>query len=192
MKNIAHRVVSRLLAGEELCRNEKFLRLSSQFGDSVFITGLIITTLPLGLLRRPVGWLIAQYHRWIVRRVLNIVDPIVAKRMTEAREAKNVPRYDDSIEWAIRLNDSQERDSRTISLEMLHILQAAAGAPGATLTHMIYQLLVEPKYIPLLADEMKAAMNSSENLNEVLSRLPLMDSFIMETNRMYPVGGGMS
>jgi cytochrome P450 len=189
---ISHRVVSRLLAGEKLCRDEDFIHQSLKFGDSVFVTGLIIAQLPLGPFRGVVGWLIALYHRYILRRILRIVEPVVARRMSEARASKTVPRYDDSIEWAIKLNDQLQRDSRTISLEMLHILEAAAGAPGAMMSEMIYQLLVEPHYFRPLRDEIRNATKSTQSLDEALQKLRMLDSFIMETNRMYPVGGGMS
>ncbi|GAW14656.1 hypothetical protein ANO14919_040590 [Xylariales sp. No.14919] len=186
---ISHRVVSRLLAGEELCRDEGFIHLSLKFGDSVFITGLVISQLPLGPFRGAIGWLIALYHRLMLFRILRVVEPVVAKRMSEARASEMAPRYDDSIEWAIKLNEPPQRDSRTISLEMLHILEAAAGAPGAMMSEMIYQLLVEPHYFQPLRDEIREARKSALGQDEVLQKLHMMDSFIMETNRMYPVGG---
>lgn len=193
MITISHRVVTRLLAGEELSRDEKFIYLSMKFGDSVMMTGMMIALLPLGPFRGVFGWLISQFHRWILYRVMRMVEPTVKRRMDEAlRDRKSVPRYDDSIEWAIKLDDPPERDSRTVSLEMLHILEAAAGAPGAMMSEMLYQLLVEPQYFAILEEEIKTAIASSQDLNETLQKLSLMDSFIMETNRMYPVGGGMS
>lgn len=188
---ISHRVVSRLLAGDELSKREDFIHLSMKFSDSCFVTGLIISQLPFGPFRPFFGWLIAQYHRWTLYRMLKMTEPVIAKRMADARNEKSVPRYDDSIEWAIKLDDPPERDSRTITLEMLHILEAAAGAPGAMMSEMIYQLLVEPHYIQTLIEEIEAAKESSADLNEAMQKLVLMDSFIMETNRMYPVGGGM-
>jgi cytochrome P450 len=188
---ISHRVVSRLLAGEELCRDENFIQTSLKFGDSVFVTGLIISQLPFGPFRGIAGWVLAQYHRLLLRRVMRMVEPVVQKRMIEAREKGTVPRYDDSIEWAIKIDEAHERDSRTISLEMLHILEAAAGAPGAMISEMMYQLLVEPHYIQPLRKEIQQAKAGNPSLNEMLQKLPLMDSFIMEINRMFPVGGGM-
>ncbi|KAI0455767.1 cytochrome P450 monooxygenase [Xylaria acuta] len=186
---ISHRVVSRLLAGEELSRDEDFIHLSLKFGDSVFVTGLIISQLPLGPFRGIVGWLIALYHRWMLYRIVRVVEPVIARRMSEARTSKTVPRYDDSIEWAIKLNDPPQRDSRTITLEMLHILEAAAGAPGAMMSEMIYQLLVEPHYFQPLRDEIRDARKGARSTDETIQKLRLMDSFLMETNRMYPVGG---
>jgi cytochrome P450 len=186
---ISHRVMSRLIAGEELARNEKFLRLSRIFANSVMMTGMAIAVLPLGPFRKPLGWLIAQYHRWNLCKVMKVVEPVVARRMIEAQEQKNVPVYNDSIEWAIKLDDPPERDSRRVSLEMLHVLEAAGGAPGAMISEIIYQLLIEPHYTQLLREELETAMASREDLNEALQNCPLMDSFIMETNRLYPVGG---
>ncbi|RMZ66215.1 ent-kaurene oxidase [Pyrenophora seminiperda CCB06] len=186
---ISHRVVSRLIAGEQLARNEKFLRLSRSFADSLMMTGMAIAVLPLGPLRKPLGWLMAQYHRWTLQKVVVIAEPVIAERLAEAREGKDCPQYNDSIEWAIRLDTPPERDSRTMTLEMLHILEAAGGAPGAMMSEMIYQLLAEPEYIQPLEEELKAALASSESLNDALQKCPLMESFIMETNRMYPVGG---
>ncbi|KAF2681264.1 cytochrome P450 [Lentithecium fluviatile CBS 122367] len=145
---ISHRAVSRLLAGEELSRNKKFIHLSHKFGDLVFITGLMTAELPLGPFRKIFGYLLAQYHSVILYKVMKIVQPVVAKRMEEAENEKNVEKYDDSIEWAIKLNvdhkfnPKAKRDSRIVSLEMLHILEVAAGAPGAMMTEMLYQMLL--------------------------------------------------
>jgi cytochrome P450 len=185
-------VVARILAGEELSRDEKFIHLSMKFGDSVIMIGIMIALLPLGPFRRFFGWLISQFHRWILYRVMRMVEPTVNRRKAEAPDRKSVPRYDDSIGWAIKLDDPPERDNRTVSLEMLHILEAAAGAPGAMISELLYQLLVEPQYFAILEEETKTAIASSQDLNKTLQKLPLMNSFIMETNRMYPVGGGMS
>ena len=161
-----------------------------KFGDSAFITGVIIAQLPLGPFRGIIGWLIAQYHKLLLARVMRQVEPVVQKRMDEASDASDVPRYDDSIEWAIKLNDPPERDSRTVSLEMLHILEAAAGAPGALMTEAIYQILMEPDYLKPLLNELVAARDEHGVTDAAIQNLPKLDSFLMETNRLYPVGGG--
>lgn len=184
---ISHRVVSRLIAGEELTRNEAFISTSITFSDSVMITGMIIAQLPLGPFRRPLGWAISQVHGLFLARVMRITEPVVARRLAEARAGSD-KRYNDSIEWAIQLDDPPERDARTMSLEMLHLLEAAAGAPGAMMTEVMYQLLEEPQYQPLLHKEI-AAVTTALPLAEAVQNMPLMDSFIMEVNRLYPVGG---
>lgn len=188
---ISHRVVSRVLAGDELCRSENFIYSSLKFGDSAFVTGLIIAQLPLGPFRPILGWLIAQYHRLFhLRKLLQQVEPIVAKRMAEAQCMGRIPRYDDSIEWALKLNNPPERDARTIALEMLHILEAAAGAPGALITEAVYQLLSQPRHLEPLLAEIEAARREYGLSNTAIQHLPALDSFLMETNRLYPVGGG--
>ncbi|KAF2728900.1 cytochrome P450 [Polyplosphaeria fusca] len=186
---ISHRVVNRILAGEELARNEEYIQRSHQFTESVFVTGLMAAELPLGPFRKLFGWLVAQYHRFVLYKTLQMVEPVVKKRMAEAKNAKDLPRYDDSIEWSIRLNADGLRDSRIVSLDMLHILQAGSGAPGAMMSEMMYQLLVEPHYIEQLKDEIREASLRTEDTRSMLDSLSLMDSFIMETNRMYPIGG---
>ncbi|KAL1852794.1 hypothetical protein Daus18300_012038 [Diaporthe australafricana] len=49
---ITHRTASRILIGKELCRQERFFRLSTSFIMSIFFTALVIVKLPLGPLRR--------------------------------------------------------------------------------------------------------------------------------------------
>jgi cytochrome P450 len=184
---ISHRVVSRLLAGKELAESEEFIHLSHKFSESVFTTGLITAELPLGPFRPLVGWMLAQYHRITLYRLMKITEPVVAKRM---HSGKTSPEQNDSIEWAIKLNSDDKRDSRVVSLEMLHILEAAGGAPGAMMSEMMYQMLIEPSWFSVLQDEIKKVIKADSPLATQLDSLPLMDSFIMETNRMYPVGGG--
>ena len=189
---ITHRVAGRLFMGREICRNDEFVRVTMAFADSLFANALIITNLPLGPLRGPLGWLVSQYHRWVQYKAVTVLEPHVTARLrADAVGQDGGSKHHDAIEWTIDFLNAASApppESRTLSLELLHNLQAGGKAPGVLLTEVVFSLLLEPSYLEPLRKEAEDAVRTYGMSDQALAEAPLLDSFIMETNRLYPIG----
>jgi aspirochlorine biosynthesis cytochrome P450 monooxygenase len=157
---------------------------------SIFITGLVIVKLPLGPLR---GWLaypLGLWHRVKLNRCIDMLLPVVQSRLKEWNDGYIREDRCDAIEWSLMLSDSPATiNARRLAQELMHNVWAGTSAPGGLVTDIIFQLLLEPRYQQPLLDEAKKALGADGHWTErALSRLPLLDSFIREINRLYPTG----
>jgi hypothetical protein len=187
-----HRVTSRILMGPELCRNKDYIDLSLQFSESIFVNGLTLAMIPMGPFRKVGSWIGSWRHRRRLESVLKVVLPIVHQRLaTRSQNPSSRPSLD-AIEWTIDLLEGTPsgKDARRIALYLLHNLWAGSAAPGGLVTQMVYQMLLEPKYLEPLRTEARKALSRHRWTDKALSDMPLQDSFIREINRIYPTGSG--
>lgn len=189
---IMHRVTSRVLIGEELCRNDDYIRSSMALSESIFINALTLSNVPLGPFRRVGSWAGSYSHRRKLERAVKLVLPVVERRRMERAKGPTTSRHSDAIEWTIELSESipDEDTTRRIVLQILHNLWAGSAAPAGLLTQMLFQVLMEPDYLEPLRAECGNAITSCGWSEEALSHMPLLDSFIREMNRLYPTGSG--
>ncbi|KAH8888269.1 cytochrome P450 [Thozetella sp. PMI_491] len=192
---IMHRTTSKILIGSELCRNDLYLRTSMAATDSIFVNGLVMTMLPLGWFRRPLCHLLSVFHRRRVREAVAAIMPIVEARFREFQSRgpetdKSTSGPLDAIEWSLQYSegDSKEHNPDRIALSLVHNLWAGSAAPGALVTSMVFEVLLQPQYLGLLRAESEAAVAMHGFTDKTFSNMPLMDSFIRELNRVYPVG----
>ncbi|KAI3326352.1 cytochrome P450 [Xylariaceae sp. AK1471] len=187
---IVHRSASRILIGDELCRNEGFIRESTGFVMSIFITALAIVKLPFGPLRNWLAYPISRWHRRKLARCTNMLLPVLERRIEEhnSQDKPHEPKLD-AIEWFLMLSKPTEVSKQRLAAELMHNLWAGTSAPGGLVTEITFQLLLQPKYKgPLLTEAIEALGNDGRWTEKALSRLPLLDSFIRETNRLNPTG----
>ncbi|KAF2972981.1 hypothetical protein GQX73_g504 [Xylaria multiplex] len=187
---IVHRSASRILIGEELCRDEKFIRESIGFVMSIFITALAIVKLPLGPLRDYLAYPISIWHQKKLTQCTQMLLPILQKRIDE-RNNRNTDRQSglDAMEWLLALSSPSDIDKHRIAAELMHNLWAGTSAPGGLVTEIMFQLLLEPDYKdPLINEAIEALGDGCQWTEKALGRLPLLDSFIRETNRLNPTG----
>ncbi|KAJ3577059.1 hypothetical protein NPX13_g3508 [Xylaria arbuscula] len=179
----------RVLICRELCRDVEFLRRTMTFQQSIFMHAVVIISLPLGPLRSLFSPLISLSHRWNLWRVMKILQPVVAGRIQDRkRNQASRKEENDGISWTLDLTDDNEINPRLASLEVLHNLFAGSLAPGAMITEMVFQVLMDPKLLADLRDEAVAAVIEHGWTEKLFGKLSLQDSFIRELNRLYPTG----
>ena len=164
------------------------------FVQSIFVTALIIVQLPLGPLRGLLAWPLSLLHSWKLHRCVNILLPIVKRRMEERVTAHKsaAPRLD-AIEWTLDFSKpgSPDNSLQRVTKELLHNLWAGSSAPGGLLTEMVYQILFDPIYLEPLRTEAANALDAHGWSEKTLDSLHLQDSFIREINRLFPTGSGI-
>jgi hypothetical protein len=169
-----HRVTSRVLIGEELCRDQKYIDSSIGFSMSVFMNGVIWSTIPLGPFRTLISKIGSFYHRRNLQKNVNLLLPVIKKRM----------------EWTLELANPGPKEQKPTRLahQILQNLWAASGAPGGLVTQLIFQVLMCPEYMEPLQAEITAAVEEYGWTDKALTEMRLTDSFIREVNRLYPNG----
>lgn len=189
---LMHRVTSRILIGEELCRNPDYIRLSMKFSESVFRNGVMLSTLPWGPLRPLVSWLGSVSHRRTLRQVMKLVVPVVEQRLAKIEAEPSAPQPLDMVQWTIELaGPGSERAPTRLAHQILQNLWAGSGAPGGLLTQMVFQVLWCPEYLEPMRQEIKASVEAHGWTDKMLNNIPLVDSFLRETNRLHPNGVSM-
>ena len=161
MSDLVNQAAYRILVGLELCRDGPFLKASLSFMESIFIHAMITISLPFGPLRGLFGRLISLSHRRNLKRVMKMLQSIVEQKMREIQSGESKKNHNDGIDWTLRLTDEKDMDAYTISLEVLHNLFAGNLAPGAMLTELIFQAMMDQK---LLQDVRNEALRLVEKI----------------------------
>lgn len=187
---IMHRVTSRILISSELCRNRDFIDLSMQFAESIFVSGITLTMIPMGPFRKIGSWVGAFVHRRRLQRALRVLLPFVEQRLARKAGNPRLASHLDAMDWTIELTEStsEKNNARRIALYLLHNLWAGSAAPAGLVTQMVYQLLMEPSYLEPIRTEAEKAVSRYGWTEKALNDMPLQDSFIREISRLYPTG----
>jgi len=195
MTRICLRVMTRVVAGTELSRDESFLSATGTYLGGNFLTGFIMLKMPFGSqIRDIVAWPLWKYHQTFnQQRVLNIIKPVVAKRIQDHENGTLDSKRFDAVTCSLKLLDDYPFDSsskytpvHTLSHETLQLIWAAAQSPAMSVTAILFKLLEEPQYMEPLRSEARAAVEKHGWGDPIFNELSKLDSFIRETHRMYP------
>jgi len=190
------RTVARILAGKELCRDPVFLNATNSYIAGNFMLGTLMLHMPFGAtIRDMIAWPLCKYHqRTRQQRLLDIIKPVVAKRMQEESLGTLDESEFDGITMTLKLlrefplaEGSDVSPTHTIAHEIRQLMWAAGQSPAITLTSMLFRLLSEPKYIEPLRKEAQEAVAKHGWNDDILNELPLQDSYIREVHRMQPL-----
>ncbi|KAI0388401.1 cytochrome P450 [Xylariaceae sp. FL0594] len=189
---IAHRVASRVIVGEEVCRNPLFKKASHDYFSGHVDLGCILLWVPWNSLRAILAPVLSFLQRSRQRRVLGMVASVMKKRHEAKTTTTSVTSEarTDCIEWTLRFEDQfplskTEDPFWQMSHELIHLLGAAHAPTGMILTQMFWHLFGNPQYLEPLREEAERAIGEFGMTTKIVNHLPLQDSFIRETNRMY-------
>ncbi|OAL00888.1 cytochrome P450 [Phaeosphaeriaceae sp. SRC1lsM3a] len=184
---VTHRAATRVLICSELCRDGDFIRHSMRFTQSIFVTALVIVNLPLGIFRNLFAWPISYVHRLHLQKCMKILRSHVRKAIHESESGSKKL---NAIHWTIDLFPESADGSHHDRLlkELLHSLWAGSSAPGGMITEVVWQLLINDNAIDIVREEASDALRQHGWSEKMLNSLHLQDSFIRETNRLFPTG----
>ncbi|KAI0421696.1 cytochrome P450 [Xylaria grammica] len=187
---VAHRVAVRFLIGKELCRNEVFIKRSMSMLQSLFVSALLTAKLPLGRCREFFAHPISLFHQWRLWQCTDMLLPVIKSRIENSKAASNTEPELDSIQWTLYLfpETLYEFDRRKFAHELLHNLWAGSAAPGGMITEVVFQLLLRQGEFLAVKDEVERSHAEYGWSERMINALSLLDSFIRETNRLFPTG----
>jgi hypothetical protein len=187
--------MTRIIVGTELSRDEEFLAATNSYFGGSFLTGFIMLKLPfVGRIRDTVAWPLCKYHQvFHQNKVLNMIKPVVAQRMVDHANGKIGNGQLDAVTCTLNMISKHPFDPssaytplHTLSHETLQLVWAAGQSPAMSMATVVFKLLECPEYVQPLRKEAHAAISKHGWNDPIFNELPMMDSFIRETHRMYP------
>lgn len=196
--SLMSRTTSRIIVGDDLCRDENWLNLLIRYTNNVGITIFLLRPFPKVL--RP---LIA---RWLpsVRKLAEQLDyatnklfvPMINARRHAEKTDPNYQKPDDFVQWMMDAADNDyDKRPEVLSQGIMTIVALAVVHTSTMLTtHAIYDLILMPEVLETLREEIPAVLKDgwSETTQAQLLSLRKMDSFLRESHRFNPTSEGQS
>lgn len=174
--------------GEEMCGNEEWLRVSSEYTTRVFALIGDLQAYPSNLARRAV-------HRFLPRcrelrasldRCRAALRPVIDRRREAAAEAERLgvepPRWDDSLEWFRR----EFGDGVDLATKQVQMAMVAIHTTADLLAEAMVRVARHPEHLPALREEVVRVIGAEGWRKTALYDLRFMDSFVKEAQRMRP------
>ncbi|RBR12476.1 uncharacterized protein FIESC28_08600 [Fusarium coffeatum] len=184
---IISRMSSRVFMGEKLCRDEGWLKASSDYTLQWFIPGSELLTYPLWS-RSFVHWFLpsCQAVREKLQKAREFLQPHIDRRHAAKQQAmkdgRTVP-FDDSIEWFEKEYPGQAdpaRDQIGLSLVAIH-------TTTDLLTETLFNITLHPEILTPLREEIVSALRTAGMKKTSLYNTKLLDSVIKESQRLRPM-----
>lgn len=179
------RVSSRVFLGEEMCRNDDWLRVTREYAVDGVRAAEELRLWPTPS-RALVHWFIpsCQRARADVAEARRIISGVLEKRRLEKQRGEKVD-YEDAVEWFEREARGREYDPTvaqlTLSLAAIH-----------TTTELVTQVMTDisrnPEILTELRHEMVQVLRDGGWKKTSLYNMKLLDSVIKESLRLKPNG----
>ncbi|KAM0352543.1 hypothetical protein ACHAPU_002212 [Fusarium lateritium] len=186
---IVSRISSRVFMGEELCRDEEWLQVSSDYTMAAFSTADVVRSYPRWA-RPMIHWFIPECRD--LRSKLNdarrCLQPHIDRRNAIKREAIAQGKpclFDDSIEWF-----EKEYPNHDPATEQIAISLVAYHTTSDLLMETLFNLVQHPELFKPLREEIIKVLTESGLKKTSLYNLKLMDSVVKESQRVRPIGLG--
>ncbi|KAI4286868.1 MAG: hypothetical protein L6R35_003880, partial [Caloplaca aegaea] len=191
---IVSRITLRTFVGHPLCRNEELLRLNCQIVEQIFTTMVIMRLFPL-FLHPLIARLLPPYWKIqrIKDRIVAIVVPMIRERQrlqsTASDEKSDIDKPEDVIQWYIDLAKGEENDPENIATRYTYAILGSLFSVSGAIKDTLYEICAHPEYVAPLREEIRAAMEEDGGWKKTTpGKLPKLDSFMRETQRMNPPG----
>ncbi|KAF2878219.1 cytochrome P450 monooxygenase-like protein [Massariosphaeria phaeospora] len=189
---LVSRISARIFVGLPLCRNERWLEISTEFTENVFISLVILRLFPRfmhGVLSYflPSTWIGCNY----IRRAKKLLVPEIKQRQ-EAMATGKLTSKDDMnlLTWMLEIANGA--DSKPSDLAHLEVVMSLASIHTSQMNavHVLYDLAAHPQYIEELREEIKKILAEDGKWTSwkkpSFYKLKKLDSFMRESQRMNP------
>ncbi|KAI1296156.1 cytochrome P450 [Xylaria venustula] len=186
------RLSSRIFLGEELCRNEEWLKITVNYTVDLMKAAEQLRQVP-GPFRRLVHWFLpeAKGLRAEVKQAGDIIRPVLEKRRREKErqkaQGKSPVEYYDAIEWfeQIAIEKGRAYDPEIVQLFLSTV---AIHTTSDLLTVTMLDIARNPEIIEPLREEIRSVVKDGQLIKKGLNDMKLMDSVIKESLRLKPIG----
>ncbi|OOQ86347.1 putative cytochrome P450 [Penicillium brasilianum] len=166
---IVTRVGARIFIGDDLCREEKWLKASIDYTKNIFLTIALLRPFPDFL--HPIVGRMLPSSRSLDRQLVHIKDQVLGPLIEKRRrmEAGSNPSYkkpDDFLQWMMDLAKTEkESHPHNLAHRLLGITSMAVVHTSAmSLTHSLYDLLVMKQWIQPLLEEIQIELSDWRDL----------------------------
>lgn len=186
------RISSRVFLGPELCRNEAWLRITREYTVTAFLAGEKLRTWP-EFMRPLVHWFLpgCRKLRKEVSEARSIIQSTVDRRRQLKDElvagGKDVPEYNDAIEWFEKAAKGAPYDHTALQLSLS---LAAIHTTTDLLTQVLTRISQNLDILKPLREEITSVLRDEGWSKTSLYKMKLLDSVIKESQRMKPTDIG--
>ncbi|KAI8659979.1 hypothetical protein NCS56_01216200 [Fusarium sp. Ph1] len=182
------RISSRVFLGPELCRNEKWLRITRDYTVTGFFAGEDLRMWPESV--RPfVHWFLpgCRKLRADVKEARSMINSVVEERRNRSQElvdaGQDVPEYNDAIAWFDKAAKGATYDRAAMQLSLS---LAAIHTTTDLLTQVLTRISQNLEILKPLREEMISVLREEGWSKTSLYKMKLLDSVIKESQRMKP------
>lgn len=184
-------LTARVLVGEELCRNQKYIDSIIQYSKSFLMSGFGWPVRPVGPFRNWAYWFFTWGLRRDIDRCFSFLVPLIDKRVKEKNYPSESPKEApmDMIQGLLEMDipSPEERATLRHAHRILHITFAASAVSSALILHTLHQTLTTPEYLPELRQEISQCLKEHGGWTEqALLHMHFLESYIREMLRMCP------
>ncbi|KAG9237932.1 cytochrome P450 [Amylocarpus encephaloides] len=178
---------ARAFFGQELCRNEDFMRSAMNFIEQTLALAEMIRLLPNSIAPM-VGRALGKKLR-SQKEIYKAMIPIAEERLRlkeQKRLGHEVPVHHDCIQWIMETAPrAQPWSADRIVHELMAIWFGSVHVMTTTIAFAMHDLCLHPEYAASLRAELNSEAYAEFEKNG--KGLPLLDSFIKESARLTPV-----
>ncbi|RKU47735.1 hypothetical protein DL546_002783 [Coniochaeta pulveracea] len=190
--DLVARTSSRVFLGEDLCRDEQWIKIAKGYTINAF-TGAFKLRLVPALLRPLWQWFIPELKalRNVVGNARRLIETEVVKQAAVVEEAlragRKPPKLVNTLRWMYELAGGRRVDYTGAQLAFTIV---AMGAQSALHAQAIINICERPELLQELREEIISVIGERGWKNASLHRLELMDSYIKEIQRLHPANVG--
>ncbi|KAJ7509510.1 cytochrome P450, partial [Mycena galericulata] len=188
LMTVVARTTNRMFVGLPICRNSEYLKLVVQFTIDVAIRAQFINLLP-SVLRPSLGPLISSRNHSI-RQGVKHLGPLIEYRVAQENAlGSDWPgKPNDLISWLLEVAPAQDQNAPALVLRILANCMASIHTSSTVFTHALFELAAHPEYNASLREEVEQAVKELGWAKAALNRMPKIDSFLRETQRVHDNG----
>ncbi|KAK5637332.1 hypothetical protein RRF57_013044 [Xylaria bambusicola] len=173
---------SRIFVGQNLSKDERWLRMIVEYTMDVFLISAALRPYPAILRPFIAPWLssVKRMKRHL-RIAQKLFAPIFAHSMP--KESKSSRDYS-VIEWMSRSAQGGDRDPRILVKKLLFLTLAAIHTSTMSITHALFDLCEHTECIEPLREEIEAVVRTQGWNLSAINSMKLLDSFLKESQRI--------
>lgn len=186
---VVARISSRVFLGEQLCRNEEWLRVTREYTVTVFNAAQDLRMYPSFL--RPIVCRFlpgCKEAKAQVAKAREVIAPVLKSRQAMKKKAADAgERYtesNDAIDWFEELSDGKNYDP---AMTQLGLSFAAIHTTTDLLTQTLIDIAAHPEIKEALREEMVRILQTDGWAKTAFYKMKLLDSTIKESQRLKPI-----
>lgn len=186
---------SKIFVGSPTCRNADWLGLALTFPGDVNTVASTLRSLPPWTHPIAARLIPARYR---MKRKIDLAAKIIRPLMEEIYQRQQ-NQFSDSdhcddtlLDWMMEHGDNKETCLLEMATRQCLLMLASVHTTSMTVSHALFDLCAYPEWFKVLGDEIDAVPEDIHNLQtgkqlmQAISRLEIMDSFLVESLRFHP------
>nr|ANC28048.1 cytochrome P450 [Polyporus umbellatus] len=182
VQKVMARASNRIFVGLPHCRDPKYLDVTVNFTNDVFISSFIINRFP-DFIKPLIGRMLPATTK--SKKILRpILLPMLKERLAAMDSKKGEDKPRDMLQWLLEEGRSKGTPLDSIVDKVLLVNFGAIHTSTVTFTHALYNLATYTHHIEPLRDEIESIIKEEGWSTGSLKKMRKLDSFLKESMRL--------